>query len=86
MAAVNTCFKKSYTLEEVKECYEWFQQRMDKLPPSLEMPAAHIPDLHRTVQRMIKVLQRQMNERGTYNGQFAVLEQMRVILQKEYQL
>lgn len=74
------CFKKSYTPTEVRECFDWFLQRMDRLPPTLDFGAAHIGDLPRTVRRMVDVLQRQMNDKGTYNGQFAVLLQIRQVL------
>ncbi|MBQ7494793.1 MAG: hypothetical protein IJT75_03380 [Bacteroidaceae bacterium] len=80
MAPVNTFFKKHYTAEEISECMEWFQQRMDKLPATLDFGSAHVADLPHTIRRMLTVLRNQMNDKGTYNGQFSVLLQIRKIL------
>ena len=80
MAPVNTFYKKNYTAEEIHECMDWFQQRLSQLPPTLDFGSAHVPDLPRTVRRMVNVLQNQMNDKGTYNGQFAVLLQIRQVL------
>ena len=83
MAPFNTFYKKKFIPEEFQECMAWFQQRMDKLPPSLPFGTANIPDLPRTITRIITVLQRQPNEKGTYNGLFANLLQIRQLLQDE---
>ena len=83
MAAFNTFYKKKFTPEEIQECLAWFQERMDKLPASLSYDSANIPDLPRTVAQMVKVLQRHMNEKGTYNGQFSILLKIRQLLQEQ---
>lgn len=83
MAAFNTFYKKNFTPEEIHESMEWFRQRMDKLPPALPYGSADIPDLPRTVAQMMKVLQRHMNEKGTYNGLFSILLKIRQLLQEQ---
>lgn len=83
MAPFNTFYKKNYTTEDYQECMAWFQQRMDKLPPSLHFGTAHIPNLPYTVARIFTVFQRQTNQKGTYNGLFANLLKIRQILQEK---
>lgn len=82
MTAHNTFFKKSYTQQEINECLDWFRQRLDRLPPSLNFGPIQSPDLPRTVRRMVTVLHHQMNDKGVYNGQFALLLQIRQLLQE----
>lgn len=63
---------------------DWFQQRMSQLPPTLDFGAAHVPDLPRTVRRMMDILPHRMNDKGIYNGQFSILLQIRQVLQDKW--
>lgn len=43
-------YKKHYSDEEINEVITWFQERMDRLPQSLDMgKGTMLPDLKRTV-------------------------------------
>lgn len=74
MAARNTHFKTVYTQAEREDCFQWFEEHMEQLPPQLlSIPSMRIHDLPATVKRMIQVLKKHMPDTTTYNGQFALL-------------
>lgn len=73
----NTFYKKVITEEEREECFQWFEQRRERLPASLSMGAISLPDLPHAVDRMLTILRHQMKDNPTYSGQFAVLELIR---------
>ena len=33
----NTLFKKSYTRQEIEECFQWLEQHIDSLPTSMRL-------------------------------------------------
>ena len=50
-------FKNEYTPEELNELYAWFEQRMERLPKSLQIDeATYTGDLRRTVKSYIRLL------------------------------
>jgi len=85
MAAVNTHFKPSYTQEEIEECFQWFEQHMDQLPATLHsIKSMRFNDLPATVARIIKVLRPRMKLGRTFNGEFALLLQIREKVEEEW--
>lgn len=51
-------FKAKYTEAFLEEQVKWFEERMDRLPQSLQInDAAYSPDLRRTVKGLIATLQ-----------------------------
>lgn len=53
-------FKPSFTNEEVAEIIAWFEERMDRLPESLQMlNCMSAPNLKRTVASYIALLREQ---------------------------
>lgn len=76
--AENTHFKKTYTKEEVEECFQWLEQHLDELPTSLRLsPSMNVPDVRATVTLFIHKLRQQMGSKTIYSGQFAVLAMIR---------
>ena len=50
-------FKPEYTSEELEELFGWFEQRMDRLPKSMQIDeATYTGDLRRTVKSYIRLL------------------------------
>lgn len=81
--AENTHFKKTYTAEEVQECFRWFDEHVDELPASLQLsPSMFIADLHTCVHQFVNKLRAQMESKPVYSGQFALLLMIREHLQK----
>lgn len=84
MAAINTFYKKNYTEQELKECYDWFEQHQAQFPASLDMEGGiHIPDLHRTVDSLVHKLRKQADGHGIYNGLLANLMMIRHRLEEQ---
>ncbi len=82
--AYNTQFKKGYTEQEIKECYAWFEQNMERLPQSLTLDKSmKIPNLHVTVPQMMHKLQHQLKRNSIFYGQFANLLYIKECLLKQ---
>lgn len=74
MSIVNNQFKKAYTKQECDECFQWYERHFDELPPSLSsIRSMRIPDLPRTVSRLLDVLRRRMPAERVFNGEFSLL-------------
>lgn len=72
--AENTSFKKTYTREEIEECFQWLELHLDSLPTSMRLsPSMNIPDLRATVTNSIHKLRQQMGTKAIYSGQFSIL-------------
>ena len=70
----NTLFKKSYTRQEIEECFQWLEQHIDSLPTSMRLsPSINIPDVRHTVTPSIFKLRHQMGAKTIYSGQFSIL-------------
>ena len=75
-------YKKLYSEAEVQGLKEWFEQRLDTLPASLQLDAAtFIPDLHRAVKQLLEIA---MLQRGTpaFSGQIFQLFKIREKLEE----
>lgn len=82
--ALNTHYKPNYTEEECEECFQWFEQHMDELPPTLEsIRSLRIMDLPHTIRRMINILRHNMGSIRTFGGEFALLQLIREKLIEE---
>lgn len=74
MAGLNTQFKTKYTKQECEECLQWYERHIDELPQSIDpIRALRIPNLQRTVRRLINVLKKRMPEERIFNGEFSIL-------------
>ena len=63
-------------------CYQWFEQNMDRLPASLKIKGMEIPDLPRTVRRLIEELRAALPKAPIYQGEFTILEKIKEEIQK----
>ena len=81
----NTHFKEYYTSQEIEECFQWFEQHMDRLPDSLQLsPSTYFPRLRFSVDAMMQHLRNVMKNHRIYNGEFATLLFIREkVLQQE---
>lgn len=80
----NKHYKPAFTQEEMEECFSWFEQHLDELPPSLQLsPSLNIPDLRTTATNLVHKLRQQMGSRPVYSGQFAVLLMIREHIQEQ---
>ncbi|MCR4921881.1 MAG: hypothetical protein K5945_09315 [Bacteroidaceae bacterium] len=66
-------FKPEYKEEEMQELFEWFEQRMDRLPKTMQIDeATSTSDLRRTVVSYIRLL-RSMKLTISHSGYVAHL-------------
>lgn len=78
-------YKPGYKKEEVKELVAWFEERMDRLPASIQLNAAtKTSNLPRTVKALVELLK----VRGgvpsvTFSGYVAHLELIRLRLKEQ---
>ena len=71
--AENIYFKPKTTPKEREECFQWFEQRMERLPKELSLKALDIQDLPRFVSRSITSLRGHLPNSAIFEGQFALL-------------
>ena len=83
--AYHNNYKKSYTEQEIEECYAWFEKNMGSLPKSLTLDKCmNIPELHFTVRQMMNKLQQQLKtKKNIFSGQFAILLYIKECLLKQ---
>lgn len=79
---INNHFKKKTTPQEREECYQWFEQHMDRLPKQLEIGSMSIDDVPSTAKRFIKIMRNQKADASIFEGQFAVLLLIREAAEK----
>ncbi|MBQ8938289.1 MAG: hypothetical protein IJ066_11340 [Bacteroidaceae bacterium] len=79
----NICFKPKSTPAERQECYEWFEQRMDRLPKEMNLSGLNILDLPRFVQHSIRSLKTHLAQSPIYEGQFSLLLFVLEMLRKD---
>lgn len=75
--ARNKFYKKQTTPEEREECFQWFEQRMDRLPERLKVDEKTIDDLQFTIRRLVKLLRVELPKSSIFEGQFSILQQIR---------
>lgn len=77
-------FKPSYTSEEIAELTTWFEERMDKLPKTLQLiDCLSTRDLPRTVRSYIRLLQAP-RQNVAFSGYVAQLFLIREALKRDY--
>ncbi len=78
-------YKPQYSRQEVEEVVRWFEERMERLPESLQLnEATSTPDLRRTVGALLNVLRIHKETLSvTFSGYMAHLELIRLRLQEQ---
>ncbi len=79
--ARNKFFKPQTTPEEREDCFQWFEQRMDRLPKQLKIDEKSFDDLPFTIRRLAKLLRKELPQSSIFEGQFSILQQIRDYLQ-----
>lgn len=73
MTLVDMEYKKLYTPEEVEEICQWFEQRRDQLPTTLQLDdATSMQNLPDTVEKYLAVARLHQNN-STYSAQIYFL-------------
>lgn len=76
-------YNPNYTEAILEKEIKWFEERMDRLPQSLQInEATHTDNLRLTVESLIKTL-RHNKPCVTFSGYFHTLTQIRERLEKE---
>lgn len=76
-------YQKIYPPHEIQELLQWFTDRLDRLPPSLDMgKRGNIPDLRRTVKLYLEFVVL-CHEKPAYSGQILHLFHIREHLEAE---
>ncbi len=70
----NTFYKKNTTPAEREELFQWFEQHMQVLPQSIEIPGLKIPDVPFTARRIIQSLRLHLKNAPIFEGQFSLLK------------
>lgn len=65
-------FKKLYEKEEITDLVDWFKERMDRLPASLQVDkATYLPDLPKTVRFYLELTEK-LSKNATFGGQIHI--------------
>jgi len=76
--AENTFFKRKYTNEEAEECFAWFEEHLNDLPPSFKLsPSINFPNLRATLPAYIGKLRKQTITNASFSGQISILFMLR---------
>lgn len=79
-------YKKHFTDDELKALVEWFKQRMDRLPASLQLDKATlIKDLKHTVTLYFDVVHLH-KDNPTYSGQIYLLFKIKACLEEQFDI
>ena len=78
-------YQPAYTVKEADEMIRWFEERLDRLPQSLQLnEATSTADLPRTVRALLKVVQvHRDNISVTFSGYVAHLALIRLRLEEQ---
>ena len=78
-------YKPAYTKQEVDELTRWFEERMDRLPATLQLnEATAASDLPRTVKALLAVLKvHKENISVTFSGYMSHLDLIRLRLKEQ---
>ena len=70
-------YKSIFSKEELKELTDWFKERLDALPESLQVyDATFVRDLRQTVEYYLRLVELYHDKR-TFSGQLYLLERIR---------
>ena len=70
-------YKSIFSKEELKELTDWFNERKDKLPETLQVDdATFVKDLRQTVDYYLRLVELYHNKRA-FSGQLYLLERIR---------
>lgn len=70
-------YKSIFSKEELKELTDWFKERLDALPESLQVDdATFVNDLRQTVEYYLRLVELYHDKR-TFSGQLYLLERIR---------
>ncbi|MGN1240847.1 MAG: DUF6965 family protein [Alloprevotella sp.] len=70
-------YKSIFSKEELNELTDWFNERKDKLPETLQVDdATFVKDLHQTVDYYLRLVELYHDKRA-FSGQLYLLERIR---------